>query len=162
MIDLLISIDPGSSGAICTYKNKRITAVNMPEDAVKLKDYLIQVMEGSKTFFCFIERVSMFHSDMNDKGKVFQIQKMMANYERLKTVLKLLEIPYYEVGSREWQKIFLGERKFESKSDRKRALKHLAQKKVKQIKVTMKNCDALLILIYANFELSRQPKKYLK
>lgn len=160
---LIITIDPGSNGAICTYRIKQITSVNMPENLLPdLKDYLLSLIEIEPDCICFIEKLQMMPMDLKVGGKVFGIQKMLANYERLKTLIQMLDIPLYEIHPKEWQKPFLGNKKFKEKNHRKAYLKVIAKRKIKTVKVTLKNCDALLMLIYANDELKRNPKKYVK
>jgi len=115
----------------------------------------------SRYKFCFIERVQSWVSDQEQPGKRFGIEKMLRQYTEIKTVLTMLEIPFHETQSRSWQKVFLGGQKFEEKKDRKKHLKAICQQKFPKTKVTLKNCDALLILLYANQELQVNKKKYI-
>ncbi len=161
MNQLIIAIDPGSSGAICSIKNGKVSVINMPKDVSDLGEYFKTLIEGESQPFCFIERVQSWVSDQEQGGKRFGIEKMLRQYTELKTVMKMLGIPFHETQSRTWQKAFLMGKKFESKADRKRFLKEVCQEKFPQIKVTLKNCDALLILLYGNQEMQINRSKYI-
>lgn len=161
MNQLLISIDAGSSGAIASLKNGQVTVISMPKEIHELKQHFQSILEGAENPFCFIERVQSWISDADQGGKRFGIEKMVRQYNQLLTVMRMMDIPFHETQSRTWQKAFLNGEKFETKADRKRKLKEIAQEKFPNIKVTLKNCDALLILLYGNQELQINRKKYI-
>lgn len=161
MIDLIIAIDPGASGSISAYKNGKVHCVKMPEKIFEIKEYLQWLIDGTEKQFCFIERVQGWSSDTDHPGKRFQIQKMLDNYSKLKTILTMLEIPFHETNSRKWQKPFIGSKKFSEPVLRKRYLKEVAEKKFKKQKVTLYNCDALLILLWGVQEMKTNSKNYL-
>lgn len=161
MNQLIIAIDPGKSGAICSIKNGQVSVVNMPEKIFDLKQYFQGLIEGADSSFCFIERVQSWVGDERQAGKRFGIEKMLRQYTELKTVLTMLDIPFHETQARSWQKIFLNGEKFEEKKHRKSRLKEICQEKFPQIKVTLKNCDALLILLYGNQEMQINGRKYI-
>lgn len=160
MNQLIIAIDPGASGAICSLKNGQVSVVNMPDKIFDLKVYFQGLIEGVDSSFCFIERVQSWVADDSQPGKRFGIEKMLRQYTEIKTVLTMLEIPFHETQARSWQKIFLNGEKFEEKKDRKARLKEICQQKFRHIKVTLKNCDALLILLYGNQEMQINRNKY--
>lgn len=161
MNQLIIAIDPGASGAIASLKKGRVEVVNMPEKVFDLKVYFQGLIDGVENPYCFIERVQSWIGDDSQPGKRFGIEKMVKQYNELKTVMQMLDIPFHETQSRSWQKIFLNGQKFEEKKDRKNALKNVCQQKFPHIKVTLKNCDALLILLYGNQEMQINRKNYI-
>lgn len=167
MTDLIIAIDPGANGAICSLKNGRVEVVNMPKEIFNLKQYFQGLIDGVKEPYCFIERVHAWVKD-DAPEKRFGIEKLVKQYNQIKTVMEMLDIPFHETNSRSWQKTFLGEQKFKNttkgKSERKAKLKEICEYKFARfpyIKVTLKNCDALLILLYANQEMQINRKKYI-
>lgn len=155
-IDVIIGIDPGKSGGIAIYVNssKTMKVVKMPDTTKKLSDYLNHVKETYGTALCFIEKVSSWTTDKNEGGKSFGIEKMMANYTQLKTVLTLCEIPFVQVHSRTWQGTLNLIKKGESKKDRKNRYKLAASTHYPNLKATLWNADAVCVMHFGRIKLS--------
>ena len=149
----IIGIDPGASGGIAVYNHKgQITAVKMPKKVEDLSEYLLYIKENFNKPICFIEKVQSFHSDTDDGGKRFGIQKMLANYEQLKTVLTLSKIPFVQVYPQSWQGGLNLRKKGESKKDRKNRYKAAALKYYPEIKPTLWSADALCIVQFGRLK----------
>jgi len=91
----------------------------------------------------------MFWSDTDKKGKQFRIAHMVSGYKMLKQVIEMSGLELIEVHPATWQSKLKLRIKGENKTDRKKRYKDTAQRLYPDIKVTMNNCDALLILKYA-------------
>ncbi len=152
-VDLIISIDPGLSGAISTYRNKITESINMPRSIQELNDFFKDLMLKWKHPICFLEKVQLFDTD-NNLGKQFRIQKMLQQFRDLENALILNKIPYIEIHPAKWQTKLNLKIKGEEKPQRKKRYKELAQKFHPELKSTLKNCDSLLILRFGRIMLS--------
>lgn len=150
----IIGIDPGAQGGIALYNYKAgITAVKMPKSIDDLNDYLKYIKDTYEKPLCFLERVSKYRGDADAGGKQFGIDKMLANYERLKTVLTLCKIPFIEVAPISWQAGLKLRKKGESKTDRKNRYKAAAAKYYPEIKrVTLWSSDALCLVQFGRLK----------
>jgi hypothetical protein len=148
----LVAIDPGMSGGIAVFTKGRAQAVNMPEDVHKMQEYLMHLKNTYENIVVFIEKVQAFVKDDDAPGKKFAINKMLANYEQILTVVKLMDLKYVEVFPNSWQST-LGLRTdksiSETKAQRKARYKIYAQKHFPEVKVNMKTCDALCLIRFA-------------
>lgn len=153
----IIGIDPGANGGIAIDADGRITVQRMPGNTALLGEFLHHYMQNFKTVV-FIEKLQIRQDDLQG-GKVFRIRKMMANYEQLKAVVSLCGADLAEVHPLTWQSR-LGTRKTgEPKPERKRRYKDIASGLYPQLKVTMANCDALLIMRYGRTVLESTQRK---
>lgn len=142
----IIGIDPGANGGVSVYADGRVTAIKMPRNVALLSDALAYYRQNFRAV-AFVEKLAIRHDDLQG-GKVFRIRKMIANQEQLKAVLSLCGLDICEVHPLTWQSR-LGLRKVgEEKAERKRRYKDVASGLYPQVKVTMWNCDALLIMRY--------------
>ena len=162
----IIGIDPGKSGGIALLANNRITAVKMPLNVIELQTYLKTIISTYENPLVFIEKVQSYSVGDDAPGKKFGINKMLANYAELLTVIKLLKIPFIEVYPVSWQST-LGLRlkkpkeitavKF--KSVRKKSYKEFAEKCFPEIKkVTLSTSDALCLVQFALHKNLHDPK----
>jgi len=157
--DLIIGIDPGKGGGISTLYEGVAKAFKMPYSHQEMKDFFKYLNGVSENSICFLEKVQLRPDDMQG-GKAFQIQKMLNHFQQLRTMLFVSEIKYVMVHPRTWQKsLNLLSIKNESKNDRKNRYKLSAKNRFKMLKVTLKNCDALLLLSYGFFILKTEPEK---
>lgn len=154
-IDTIIAIDAGANGGIVTYKDGQTKAIKMPKTAKELRPLLEYHKENGNPII-FIEKLSVRPDDVSagadgniNMGKMFRIQKMMQNFEQLKAVIDTTEILYVQVHPMKWQNGLKLRIKGEEKKDRKKRYKDVAQTFYPNIKATMWNCDALLILHFA-------------
>ena len=148
----LFCIDPGKGGAIAKYESgKRIEVINMPEFE-KLCDYFDCQLTICKNPLIIIEKVQVRPGD-EVGGKQFAIEKMLRQYTELITVIKTRKIPYIEVHPISWQsylKIKIGG---EERNVRKRRYCDISKDLYPALKVTLKNCDALLLIEFARRKL---------
>lgn len=143
----IIGIDPGAGGGIALYNYKAgISVVKMPKNVTDLSAYLKYIKDTYENPLCFVEKVSAWRGEeLDSPGKSFGINKMLANFEQLKTVLTLTGIPYVQVYPISWQSALHLRKKGEEKKDRKNRYKAAAASYYPEIKVTLWNSDALCI-----------------
>ena len=164
-IDCIIGIDPGANGGIVTWRpGEKITSIKMPKDLMELKSYLDWAKSVSNPII-FLEKLSVRPDDIipgdggANLGKLYRIQKMMANYEQLKLIISLCEIPYVMVHPMKWQNALkLRTGKKEEKSERKRRYKDVASQLYPELKATLWNSDATLIMHFGRYILVNDPK----
>lgn len=145
----IIGIDPGKQGGIGFHNDSKAYAVKMPPTVPEINKYLKYIIETYQNPIIFIEKVQAFKTDNDDSsGKMFGINKMLANYNQLLTVIQLLEIPYVEVYPISWQttlKLKIKKDK-RTKTERKRSYKEFAQSKFPLLKVNLATSDSLCLV----------------
>lgn len=166
-INCVIGIDPGALGGIAVFIPGGPTKVaKMPKEIRDLADFFAYYAENFKPII-FLEKLSIrpddIKADENGKtnmGKLFRVQKMMANFEHLKALIETAEIPYVMVHPLSWQtKLNLRTRGVhEEKADRKRRYQQCAAQQYPGINVTLWNADALLIMHFGRWALVNDPK----
>lgn len=145
---ITIGIDPGAAGGIAYNLNGKTKCLKMPKDLSDLAQLLNYLKEQGQTL-AFIERLTIRPDDVfmaggANMGKLYRIQKMMQNFEQLKAVFDVCDVPYCLVSPMKWQS---GLRvKGEEKADRKRRFKTIAAQRHPEIAITLWNADALLIM----------------
>lgn len=159
-ISAVVGIDPGSNGGIVTWRqNHNITAIKMPKDINELKDYLLY-LKSICSPIVFLEKLSVRPDDVTlgadgvNMGKLYRIQKMLANYEQLKAIITVAEIPFVLIAPISWQQKLRIRIKNEDKKDRKKRYKDIAQSLYPEIKQTMYSCDATLIMHFGRYMLA--------
>lgn len=156
-INCVIGIDPGAQGGIAIYRvGDPVKAVKMPKDISELGEFLKYYAETTKPIV-FLEKLSVRPDDVTDgnMGKLYRIQKLMANFEHLKAIIELSGIPYVLTHPLTWQtklKLRIKGQK-EEKADRKRRYQETAQKLYPEVKVTLWNSDALLLMHFGRWAL---------
>lgn len=162
-ISAVVGIDPGSNGGIVTWRpNHNITAIKMPKDINELKDYLLY-LKSIYSPIVFLEKLSVRPDDVTlgadgvNMGKLYRIQKMLANFEQLKAIITVAEIPYVLIAPISWQQKLRIRIKNEDKKDRKKRYKDIAQSLYPEIKQTMYSCDATLIMHFGRYILQNNP-----
>lgn len=156
-INCIIGIDPGASGGIAIYiQGANAKVAKMPKDIAELRDFFAYYRENYKPLV-FLEKLSVRPDDItsDDKGtnmgKLYRIQKMMANFEHLKAMMEAEGVPYVMVHPGKWTS-YLGLRITsrngvkETKQERKNRYKEFAQKNYPSVNVTLWNADALNIM----------------
>lgn len=154
-IDCVIGIDPGANGGLAVYiPNRHTKVLKMPKDNAELADFLKYYAENYNPIV-FLEKLSVRPDDVAvgadgkaNMGKIFRIQKLIANYEHLKALIETAGIPYVMVHPRKWMsylKLVLKGVK-EEKAERKRRYQAFAAKQYGDVKVTLWNADALLLM----------------
>lgn len=149
----IIGIDPGASGAIAVYYNGRIKVVKMPNDVREMEQYFNYIKSTYENVVVFIEKVQAYGKEDDAPGKKFAINKMLANYQQVLTVVKLANFRYIEVYPVSWQstlglKLPKSEGE-ESKTERKNRYKIYAQNCFPELKVNLNTCDALCLIQFA-------------
>lgn len=113
---------------------------------------------------CFLEKLSVRPDDVAvdggkaNMGKLFRIQKMMAAYEQLKATIEITNVPYIMVHPMTWQSKLAIRQKGEEKPQRKKRYALLAGQWYPNIKTTLWNADALLIMRFGVWALANEPK----
>lgn len=131
-IDCIIGIDPESRWGIVVWRpNHNATAIKMPKDINEIRDFLNYYKEIC-TPIVFLEKLSVRPDDVTvgdagaNMGKLYRIQKMLQNFEHLKAIITVAEIPFVLVNAMKWQndlKLRIKVKgKKEEKADRKRRL----------------------------------------
>lgn len=161
-INCVIGIDPGSNGGIAIFiPGMKTKAIKMPKDNSELAGMFQYYAESYKPII-FLEKLSVRPDDVAvgtdgkpNMGKIFRIQKMMANFEHLKALIETAGIPYVMVHPASWQtKLKLRVRgEQEEKADRKRRYVAKAGEWYPGVKVTLWNADALLIMHFGRWAL---------
>ena len=162
-INCVCGIDPGmSQGGIAVFiPGESIKTVKMPKDVRDLRDFFAYYAETYKPIV-FLEKLSVRPDDITpgtdgkpNMGKLFRIQKMMANFEVLKALIETAGIPYVMVHPIHWMnslKLRVKGLK-EEKRDRKRRYAEKAAQLYPGTKITMWNADAVLICHFGRWAL---------
>ena len=166
-INCVIGIDPGAGGGIAVFVPGHNTkALKMPKDITELRDFFTYYVENFKPVV-FLEKLSVRPDDVKadadgktNMGKLYRVQKMMANFEHLKALIETSGIPYVLVHPLSWQtKLKLRVRgQHEEKADRKRRYRETAAQLYPGVNVTLWNADALLLLHFGRWALINEPK----
>lgn len=170
---MIIAVDPGVNGAIAwTRPDGHTTVTKMPEtrgdtiDVFKQIQSLHTIAGSEAPLVCFHEKVANYV----EAGGASQMMQFGRMAERCACIAETLGIPVIEIAPKAWQKLLgLGaserkrapkgatpeERKAiqaansKAKRDWKNKLKAEAQRRYPDLKVTLVNADALLILAAA-------------
>lgn len=165
-INCVIGVDPGANGGIAVFvPGANAKAVKMPKDITDLRDFFAYYAENYKPIV-FLEKLSVRPDDVAadgskpNMGKLYRIQKLMANYEHLKALVETSGIPYVMVHPMTWQtklKLRIRGEKLE-KAERKHRYQVKAGALYPEIKVTLWNADALLLMHFGRWVLVNNPK----
>lgn len=157
MIDCIIGLDPGASGGLTIWRpNHVIEAKKMPKNLNDIRDYINHLKSISSPII-FIEKLGLRADDISigndggvNMGKLYRIQKMMQNYEQLKAIITVCDIPFIQVHPMTWQsrlKLRVRQKGVkESKQQRKNRYKQKSSELYPELKATLWNCDATLIM----------------
>lgn len=166
-IDCIIGIDPGANGGIVKWRpNEKVTAMQMPKDLTELRNYL-EYLKTICSPIVFLEKLSVRPDDITpgadgvNMGKLYRIQKMLANFEQLKAIIAVCDIPFVMVHPMKWQNELKlrakTTRKKEEKNERKRRYKEIAGNLYPELKPTLWNADATLIMHFGRYILHNNP-----
>lgn len=165
-INAVIGIDPGANGGIALYKpNKPVEVFKMPKDINELRNLLIHEKEIGNPIV-FLEKLSVRPDDVSvenggvNMGKLYRIQKMIGNFEQLKAMITFCSVPFVLVHPMKWQnELHLRQKGVkEEKADRKRRYRDIAGRFYPEVKPTLWNADALLIMHFARYVLQNNPE----
>lgn len=154
-IDCIIAIDAGANGGISVFSNGEVVSVKMPRDIAQVADY-INYWKGIRKPVVFLEKLNVRPDDASvgedgkvNMGKLYRIQKMIANFEGLKAAIQFCGVPYVLVHPMKWQSGLKLRIKGEEKAERKNRYKKVAKTLYPAQNVTLWNADALLIMHFA-------------
>ena len=152
----IIGIDPGANGGVAVYTDNHISVVRMPKDLNDLRRLLEYYRENYNPIV-FVEKINVRPDDIRlpdgspNMGKIFRIQALIRNHEGLKAMIGVTNIPYALVHPLTWQSRLNLRKAGEQKNERKRRYKDVATSMFPSAKVTMWNCDALLIMQFGRW-----------
>ena len=140
---VFIGIDPGINGGIAIIYNDAYSVTKWPNTIQEMADVLITLKDQAPNLpmYCVIEKV---HSFPGNSGK--SMFTFGSNYGQWLGILATLRIPYIEVIPNKWMKHYGAMPK--DKKDRKNHIKHLAQQRYPDVKITLATSDAMLIANY--------------
>lgn len=165
-INCVIGIDPGANGGIAVFiPGQHTKAFKMSKDITELRDFFAYYRENYKPVV-FLEKLSVRPDDVvvqGDRaamGKLYRVQKMMANFEHLKALIETSGITYVLIHPLSWQtKLKLRVRgQHEEKAERKRRYRETAAQLYPGVNVTLWNADALLLMHFGRWVLVNEPK----
>lgn len=148
-VGTIVAIDPGkSSGAIAIMDLNDLSNVRTHRMMSSMElGSILKNLNRNQRLLVVLERVGMFPSD--DKGKQFRTESLVRNSAEIKTICQLFDIPLLEVSPTTWQHgLKLVSKEDQTKTDRKNRYKKFAGLTFPQIKVDLKNSDALCLLEY--------------
>lgn len=135
-------IAPTSSGAIVVWEKSEVKICPMSSGRKELAEFL-KPYANRTDVVCLLEKVA----SMPGQG-VSSTFTFGTGYGFIQGLLFAMAIPYSDIMPKQWQVKYLPGKKME-KSVRKNALKDKAGQYFPNVKVTLKNADALLICHYA-------------
>ena len=140
---LFIGIDPGIKGGIAFIYNDMYHVMATPNTVQEMSKALSQVnnIAPNMSKYCCIEAV---HSMPGNSGR--SMFTFGTNYGQWLGILATLGIPYIQVTPSKWMKHYGSMPK--QKKDRKNHIKHLAQQRFPNVKITLGTSDAMLIANY--------------
>ena len=167
-IDCVVGFDPGASnGGIAVWRpNQKVKTIKMPKDITDLRNYL-EYLKSICSPIVFLEKLSVRPDDVSpgadgvNMGKLYRIQKMLANFEQLKATIAVCNIPFVMVHPMKWQnelKLRTKTGKKETKEERKRRYRDIAGELYPEIKPTLWNADATLIMHFGRYILHNNPE----
>ena len=161
-INCVIGVDPGYNGGIVVYRpGEPAKAVKMPKDNTGLADFFRYYAEISNPIV-FLEKLNLRPDDVElgpdgtpNMGKIYRLQKLMANFEHLKAIIETSGVPYVLVHPYSWQsklKLRVKGQKEET-AERKKRYQARAAELYPELKVTLWNADATLIMHFGRWAL---------
>lgn len=158
--DCICGIDPGSNGGIAVWRpNQPLQTIKMPKDLSELRGYLQYIKEITKSPIVFLEKVQLRADDVKDNpGKAFRIQQLLMAFQKLKDYIEVEGIPYVLFHPMSWQTTLKLRKQGESKSERKSRYKQVAEYYYPNIKATLWNADAILILHAGRVKIKYEPQ----
>ena len=140
---IYIGIDPGKNGGIGIIYNDQAYCMRCPATVLEMAKEINDCIELAPDIQkqAIIEAV---HSFPNQGVKsVFTFGE---GYGKWLGILAAYKIPYIQVTPQKWQKYFGSLSR--DKKERKNQLKHLAQQRYPDIKITLATADAMLLATY--------------
>jgi hypothetical protein len=140
---IFLGIDPGKSGGVFAFGDLRIPIIHKCPDTIKdMAELIWEIKSLDARYYTVIELVHSFPGN----GSVSSF-KFGRNYGEWLGILAALSMPYVQVSPNKWMKHFGAMPK--EKKDRKNHIKHLAQQRFPDLKITLATSDAVLMALYA-------------
>ena len=162
--DVIIGVDCGKQGGIAVYAEDNVKVIKMPKDLNELTPFL-QYYKDNYNPIAFIEKLTVRPDDISVQGgqanfgKMFRIQRMLADYERLKLIFETAGVPFCLCHPMTWESRMKVRSQIKlEKAERKKRYADFAKKWFPQVKVTLWNADALLILAFGQMMIESDPK----
>lgn len=156
--DTIIGIDCGRNGGLATYRAGYVNTIKMPKDIADLQQYFQHIKDISINPIIFLEKVQLRADDVKDNpGKAFRIQNMLMDFQRLKDYIEIVGIPYVLIHPLSWQSTLKIRKQGEEKKDRKNRYKSVAEYYYPNVKATLWNADAILIMHAGRVKLEYDP-----
>ena len=153
----ILGIDPGKTGGIAIKFNGKYKVYKMPDSLVKIDDLLKHYNEVSDSMLVIIEQIRLHRTE--NMAIASRMQKLFENYNQIKTLLEMNQIPFAEVSPRSWQS-FLGLNikriKAMKPHEKKRAYRDFAQAWWPE-KLSIDVADSVCLLIYGERNLKYNP-----
>lgn len=158
-IDCIIGIDPGKTGGIAVWRpNHKTEVIKMPDDLMDLRQWF-DYMKTICRPLVFVEKVQLRPDDITDNpGKAFRVQKLLSDFEKLKMIIALCDVPFVLVHPLKWQNGLKLRVKGEEKSERKKRYQRAAADYYPDIRATLWNADALMIMHFGRYILHNNPR----
>lgn len=158
---IIAGIDVGKHGGIAILRENETKVIKMPDDVTEFIG-LFDYYKGLDDLLVFVEKLQMRPQDIYENvGKAFRIQRMLADFEKLKATLQIGKIPFCLVNPMKWQSALGLRIKGEEKSDRKHRYVKVAQEHHPNVRATLWNADALLIADFGK-KMYEEQNKWLK
>ena len=153
----VIGIDPGAGGGIAVYTcdDGLVRTIKMPKSTEDLAEFLAYYTENYRPI-AFLEKLNVRRGDTQVPGKIFGIEKMLANFSQLKTTLELSGIPFVLVHPMSWESKLAIRSRGEEKVARKRRYREIAARAYPANKITLWNADAVLIMHFGRYQLANE------
>ena len=155
-VDTIIGIDPGKTGGIAIKFRNQYKVHKMPDSLLKI-DEMLKFYKGIGSVLVILEQIRLHFT--SDIAKVNRMQKMFAQYEQLKTLLVMNDIPFIEVGPTKWQS-YLGLRtkriRKMDRTERKRAYRDAIQSWWPE-KLNIDVADSVCLMVYGIRNLKFNP-----
>ena len=157
--DCIIGCDPGANGGIAVWRPNQIEkTIRMPKDLQELREYLQYIKSISKSPIIFLEKVQLRADDIKDNpGKAFRIQQLLMNFQKLKDYIEVEGVPYVLVHPVSWQSYLKLRKQTEEKTDRKNRYKEAAKHYYPEVKATLWNADAVLLMHFGRLKKQKEP-----
>lgn len=158
----IVAIDPGANGGIAwQVQGFPVRAAKMPADIVS---EIKRINDEHKITMLVIEKQQVWSSGKgdDDRGRMMQMQKLIASYNKTVGGLQALGIPVVEIASISWQSYLKLRSKGENieKRDRKKNYQVYAQKQCPHLRVTLNTADAICMLAYLDIRSKAEPEKF--
>lgn len=140
----IIGIDPGANGALAFITSDGLTVAWKTSNTAP-KDALLDAISGVDLSDCiaYVELVGGYIPGRPQPASRAGV--LMRNLGKWEGLLEGLGVRYQLVRPKQWQAGISGVSGVKEYTTRKRALRDEAIRRFPQIKVTLDNCDALLI-----------------